>query len=512
MKVYTPENMRSADTFAIEVLGIPGTVLMDRAADALLEALTPFTGKEKKFVILCGKGNNGGDGYALAGKLSAMFEKTVCISLFGEPQSSDAINFHGLCRKKAESTLPLSMLDASKDYALCVSEIKNADVIVDAIFGTGFSGEIEDGGICAQLLSLSNSTGCVRLSADIPSGACAATGRVSENTFRADITITFAKVKVGMFSYPAREYCGDIRIADIGIPESVFEAFESKYEISDADTVKEYMPKRFANSNKGSYGKTLIYAGSGNMTGAAHLACMGALRLGTGLVCMASEPDVLDILKCRISEPVFYPVADSDADTDSLIGYANRCSAVLIGCGLGSGENVKKRVCRMIRECNVPIILDADGINAISDNINILSEAKRGIVLTPHPLEFSRISEYSLSEICENRIECAQKFSEKYGCTLLLKGAGTVICEKGARLCINTSGNSALSKGGSGDVLAGMITSLVSQGASLYESAVCAAYLHGAAADRLSVSLSQYGVLPSEIPEYTAKVLADIMR
>lgn len=512
MKIYTPENMRSADKYAIETLKIPGVVLMGRAADALLTELTPFIGKGKKFVILCGKGNNGGDGYALSVKLSEMFEKTVCISLFGEPQSSDAVHFYGLCGKCKENALPLSLLDAGTDYALCTSEIKNADVIIDAVFGTGFSGEIEDGGICAELFSLANYHSCVKLSADIPSGVCAATGRASKNTFRADITVTFAKAKFGMFSYPARQYCGDIRIADIGIPESVFEAFESKFEISDAETVKDYMPKRFANSNKGSYGKTLIYAGSGNMTGAAQLACMGALRLGTGLVCMASEPSVLDILKCRISEPVFYPVENSDADTDSLIGYANRCSAVLIGCGLGNSENVKRRVCRMIRECEVPIILDADGINAISDNINILSEAKRGIVLTPHPLEFSRISGYSLSEICENRIECAQKFSEKYGCTLLLKGAGTVICEKGLRICINTSGCSALSKGGSGDVLAGMIASIVSQGASLYESAVCAAHLHGAAADRLSVSLSQYGVLPSEIPECASRVLADIMR
>lgn len=512
MKAYTPANMRAADKYAIETLKIPGVVLMDRAADALLAALSDYIGKGKKYVVLCGKGNNGGDGYALSVKLSEMFENTVCISLFGKPESSDARHFFALCERCCDRALPLSLLDAGKDYSLCIENIKSADVIIDAVFGTGFSGKIDAGSICAELIALSNKCGCAKLSADIPSGACALSGCISKNTFRADVTVTFAKSKVGMFSYPAREYCGKIVIADIGIPDSVFECFENKYEISDADTVREYIPKRYANSNKGTYGKTLIYAGSGNMTGAAQLACMGALRLGTGLVCMASEPCVLDVLKCRVSEPVFYPVGNSDTDTDRLIQYANKCSAVLIGCGLGCSEEVKKRVCRMIKECDVPIILDADGINVISDNINILSEAKSGIILTPHPLEFSRISGYTVSEICENRMECACSFSKEYGCTLLLKGAGTVICEKGSRVCINTSGSSALSKGGSGDVLAGMIASLVSQGASLYESAVCAAYIHGAAAKRLSEQFSEYGVLPSEIPENAARVLADILR
>ncbi len=508
MKVYTPENLRSADKYTIEKLGVPGTVLMDKAADALFEALSEHFGKNRKFVILCGKGNNGGDGWALGMKLSKVFERAICISVFGEPSTSDALYFYGKCRECMGLGLPLKIIQAKEDIVNALRETGSADIIVDALFGTGFSGDIEKESLVGELIAASNTRDCFKLSADIPSGADALTGRCASVVFRADVTVTFAKGKIGMFSYPARAFCEKVIIADIGIPEDVFEAFGAKYEVTDDNTVRRYLPKRYADSNKGSYGKLLVYAGSRDMTGAAYLALSGALRSGVGLTVFAGDPYVTDVLKHRLSEPVFMQVRGSDEDTDMLIEYSKKCSAILIGCGLGTSEEAKSRVIRLIKECDCPIILDADGINAVSDNINVITEAKKGILLTPHPLEFSRISGLSVTQICENRIECASDFAKKYGCNVLLKGAGTVICGSDGRVCINPIDCSALAKGGSGDVLAGIIASFVSQGAGLYESAVTGAYLHGRAGEELAREYSEYGVMPSDIPERAARILA----
>ena len=511
MKAYTPENMRMADSFAIEKLGIPGITLMDRAADALYNALSEYLFKNRRFVILCGKGNNGGDGWALAKKLSDSFEKVVCISLFGKPVTSDAQHFCGMCESPINSASAIKIIHCQESFAEAEEAVSSADVIVDAVFGTGFSGEIEKDSFTSRLFELANDKDAFRLSADVPSGIDALLGTASESTFKADVTVTFAKLKAGMLSYPANSYCGKIIVADIGIPESVFDSFNSQYEVTDDTLIREYIPKRYADSNKGSYGKLLVFAGSKNMTGAAHLALSGALRTGVGLVAFASDPYVTDVTKHRLSEPVFMPISDLDDDTDALIEYCKNCSAVLIGCGIGTNENTKKRVIRMIKECSCPIILDADGINTVSDNINVITEAKSEILLTPHPLEFSRISGKSVSDISKNRLGVALEFSKKYNCCLLLKGAGTVICNKGEKVCINPISCSALSKGGSGDVLAGIIASFTAQGASLYESAVIGAYLHAIAGKELSKEYSEYGVMPSDIPEKVARILAVLL-
>ena len=511
MKAYTPAHMRAADKYTIEKLGVPGSVLMDRAAESLFTNLGGHLGHNKLFVILCGKGNNGGDGWALAYKLSSVSERVVCVSVFGNPSTDDALYFFEKCIRTENHTFPVKIINAGNDIVSAINAVKKADVIIEAIFGTGFSGSIEKDSIPGKLIEEANNSPAYRMCADIPGGADALTGKCEGIVFNADVTVTFAKPKPGMFSYPARGYCGKIIIADIGIPESVFESFDTPFEIADDTAVRSCIPKRYANSNKGSYGKLLIHAGSRDMTGAAHLALSGALRSGAGLVISASDPYVNDILKSRISEPVFLSLNDSDTDTDKLIDHSKKCTAILIGCGLGTSNNTKKRVSRLIKECKCPIILDADGINCISDNINIITEAGNDILLTPHPLEFSRISGQTLDGICANRLVCAMEFSEKYNCTVLLKGANTVICEKGKRVCIIPVACSALAKGGSGDVLSGMIASFASQGAPLFESAVAGAYLHARAGEILAAEYSEYGVMPSDIPMAAARILSEIM-
>ncbi len=279
--------------------------------------------------------------------------------------------------------------------------------------------------------------------------------------------------------------------------------------LSSRELALSLLPKRTSNSHKGNYGKALMYVGSADMPGAARLASLGALRTGAGLVCVASHTKCIDICAASLCEPIYIRLPDGDKGTDAFIEYSGSCTCALVGCGIGKGEEVTKRVNRIIRELDIPIILDADGINAISGNINVLSEAKNEILLLPHPLEFSRISGISVEYIQKNRQVCADDFAKAHGVTLLLKGNGTVIADKNGRCCINTTGGSALSKGGSGDVLAGIICSLACQGLSLFDAAVCGAYFHGAAGDSLAVELSDYGVLPSEIPLCVAKLISE---
>lgn len=507
MKAYTGAEMKSADKYTIENLQVPGIILMDRAASGVYKALEPYFEKNKSFVILCGNGNNGGDGWALAEKLWDIHEGAICISVTGEPVTEDAIHFYDKCKSFFKDRI----IYAQKNLEKALDAVRNADVVVEAIFGTGFCGDIDMDSIAGQLIVTANTSSCTRIAVDIPAGADALRGCVSDVSFNADKTITFAKPKIGMYSYPAREKCGEIIVVDIGIPDSAFGERSIEYEISDKKLIRSLLPKRYTNSNKGSYGKLLCVVGSENMPGAASLAVSGALRCGVGLVCVSSSEKVTDTLKIKHSEPVFLPLNDSEKDTEALIEYSKHCSAVLIGCGIGRTDAVQKKVVSLIRGCECPIILDADGINAVCSDINILKEAKNGILLTPHPMEFSRLSSLSVSEINGNRLKCAEDFSREYGCTLLLKGAGTVIADKGRSVCVNTTGNSALSKGGSGDVLSGMIASFVSQGASLYHSAIIGAYLHGLAGESLALQLSEYGVLPSEIPKRAAEILREIV-
>ncbi len=271
-------------------------------------------------------------------------------------------------------------------------------------------------------------------------------------------------------------------------------------------TTKEYilshMPKRTAESNKGTYGKVMLICGSGDMRGAAALAALGALRLGAGLVTLASTREVIDALSSNIYEAIWLDRAAAD-----VVSASDKMSAVGIGCGMGTSAN--ELVTALIERSGAPLIIDADGINALSGNAAALKKAKRKILLTPHPLEFSRLSGLSVEEIQSSRESVAQSFAKEYGVTLLLKGHGTVITD-GDKLFVNPTGSSALAKGGSGDVLCGMICALCAEGAAPIDSAVISAYLHGLAGERLAKIYSEYGVLAGELPAEAAKILSEL--
>ncbi len=505
MKLYTPENMRNADRYASEVLGVPVKTLMLNAGMALYDALQSHLGKGKRFVILCGKGNNGGDGYALAKLLSENGEDATILSVNGNPKSEEAAYYCDLCKEKS-----IPFTDAEKDFAKAEKNIREADVLADCLFGTGFSGKIEKGSLIGKILCLANNADAFRLAADVPSGVCADDGSCADITFRADLTVTFAGMKTGLMSYPAREYCGKTVVGDIVMPQEALRASSEGTELyaTDEELIKSLLPKRPENSHKGTFGKLLALCGSENMTGAATLSLLGALRCGVGLACLAAEKAVTDSVKVRLAEPIYLPLSDTADDSETLSKYAESCSAVLIGCGLGKSDRARERAYSLIRNCECPILLDADGINLVSENIDILSEAKKIPILTPHPLEFSRLCGKSVDHIQKHRIEAASEFAHKYRCVLLLKGASTVICDENGSAFLNTTGCSALAKGGSGDVLSGMIAAFLAEGVLPLDAALLGAYLHGKAGEELAKEYSEFGVLPSELPAMAARLLA----
>ncbi len=273
--------------------------------------------------------------------------------------------------------------------------------------------------------------------------------------------------------------------------------------ITTTEYIIEKLPRRAAHSNKGTYGKVLLACGSGNMRGAAALAALGALRTGAGLVTLATKKEVIDALSGSIYEAVWF-----DTDKDDMICKSDEMNAVGIGCGSGDTKATFKNIKYLLDRNGAPLVIDADGINVLSGNLKLLKNAKRPVILTPHPREFSRLIGISVKGIQENREEFARTFAKKYNVTLLLKGHGTVITN-GDELFINPTGSSALAKGGTGDVLCGMICSFLAQGASTLDACVIAAYIHGLAGERLAKEYSEYGVLASEIPLEAARILCE---
>ncbi len=267
--------------------------------------------------------------------------------------------------------------------------------------------------------------------------------------------------------------------------------------------VKAHLPVRTANSHKGTYGRVLLLCGSGNMRGAAALAVLGALRMGAGLVTLASSREVIDALSAALYEALWL-----DRETPDLLERSDAMQAIGIGCGMGQTEHTRQLVTALLSRAGAPLVIDADGINVLHGRTRLLREAARSVILTPHPLEFSRLCGLPVEAIQSNREGIAKDFAAKYGVTLLLKGHGTVITD-GENTFVNPTGSSALAKGGSGDVLCGMLCALLAQGASPLDAAVIAAYLHGEAGQRLAAEYSEYGVLPSDLPAAAAKLLRE---
>lgn len=498
MRIITCAQMKQAEQAAYEE-GIAPLRLMENAGAAAARFIRDTVEvKGAAFVVLCGKGNNGGDGFVVARKLFENGAEVAALLACGEPETPDAAEMFGRLRD-----LNIPVLDYQRQPKQCVEVLDACVFIVDAVFGTGFRGDVA--APLAALFDAANRSGAKIFSIDMPSGANADTGAAAAVCIRADYTVTFAAPKTGQFTFPAAESCGAIQTVDIGIPGDAFDRFPGAVELLEQRMVASMLPVRRRDSSKIDYGRLLCVCGCEGFTGAAALSALGALRSGAGLVSLAVPRSVYPILAAKLNEAVVFPAeatpsgAFSCAALEPLLAAAKKATALLIGCGLSRDAETVRLVRALVAAAEGPVILDADGINAFEGHIDLLRETKASLVLTPHMGEMARLTGKTTAEIASNRLGEATALAADLKATVVLKGANTVVAAPDGKSYINPTGNAGMARGGAGDVLAGMTASFCAQGISPDRAACCAVYLHGLTGDRCAAKLSQYGMLPSDL-------------
>ena len=513
MKLVTAKEMKALDVQAQNDYAMPGILLMDNAAQAVAEAvheaLTALEGE--RVVIFCGGGNNGGDGLGAARWLQSY---GVSVRAFVVGAALDAV--------QGDAAMELAMftkaggrveaLSTEDDWVLAELAASKADVLVDALLGTGFHGELE--GDVLRACELLNKSEKYILAVDVPTGVNADNGAVSENAVRADHTVTMALVKTGLLLYPGREYCGDIELADISMPVKLVEEYQSdKYRLTD-EIVRELLPLRKANAHKGDAGRVVICAGSPGYTGAAALASDAAVKAGAGLVSLYTPLSSRDVLAIKLTEVMVHGLLErmpgilGGGAASDVASNAEAADVLAIGPGLGTSESTQEAVRTILQKITTPVVIDADALTALAGHTEILAAMQAQKVLTPHPGEMARLTGLEIAEIEADRINIAKKYAEQWQAIVVLKGAPTVIGGPNGTVYVNSTGNSSLATGGSGDVLTGIIAGLAAQEISLQEAAICGVYLHGLAAELTGIDIGlAAGELSALLPQAREQVL-----
>ncbi|MCL2227634.1 MAG: NAD(P)H-hydrate dehydratase [Oscillospiraceae bacterium] len=495
MKLTNSAQMREMDSYVIEDLNVPGVYLMGNAAEHIATAALERLGPNGNVAVFCGVGNNGGDG---VGAAAYLVSKGVHVRVFVigdvEKFSHDS---REMCRRLDFAEGALEAFSQAQDYDL-EEYVHSCGIIIDALFGIGLNSELYGDALSA--VRLINSTQAFVISADIASGVCADTGAIMGDAVRADTTITFSLAKPGHFIEPGCTHCGELRVCDIGIPQDIVDGAISPVFAVTAEQVS--LPRRRADAHKGNHGRCLIASGSVGYTGAPALAARAASKMGAGLVYLGVPEPIYDIMAVKLDEEMPFPLpASGDGRfaanaAGELVRRANECDVLLLGPGLGRSPEITELVISVIRLAKTPIVLDADGINAIAGNPDILQQSAGPLILTPHPGEYLRLGGDLTSG---DRLYSAREFAHRHGCVLVLKGHRTITALPDGTAYINTTGGPALAKGGSGDVLAGMIAALIGQSLPLKEAVTAAVYLHGLAGDMCAEKLGEYSVTAGDV-------------
>lgn len=502
MRLISAEQMQQADRRAIDELGIPGVVLMENAGRATVaELCTEFSNLfPGPALILAGKGNNGGDGYVVArGLIDRGWQvQTLVLAESAEVSGDAAVMLKVLQRMGGDVDFVTSSAELAKKVASA-----DPTLLVDALLGTGLTSAVR--GLYAEAIDFLNSCSCPVLAIDIPSGIDGSTGQILGTAVSADLTVTFDHAKVGHGSWPGAARVGKIKVVEIGIPSLCHVAEEPECRLFDRADAAKLLPQRPIGGHKGNFGHLLVVAGSTGKTGAAALAGDAAVRSGCGLTTVACPAAVHDILELKLTEAMTAPLADSGgclAETcwPELQLLLTGRRAVAIGPGLGQGVQVGRLVRRVLTECDLPIVADADALNALEGHAETLFERKSGAtVLTPHPGEMARLTGLGVAEIEADRFRIAREFAGEFGVVMVLKGARTLIAAPDGRVSINGSGNVGLASGGSGDVLTGLIGGLLAQGMDSYEAACLGCFMHGMAADCLAEEQGDAGLKAGDL-------------
>jgi len=572
MKLVTQEQIREIDREAIEESGIPGVTLMSNAAEHVAKAAMAKVPASGYVAVFCGTGNNGGDGIGAAAYL---LEKGISIRVFiiGDvnkltPDAAEMYNRLKALGGTVERFTPSADL---------VDYVSNCSVVIDAIFGIGLNDYLR--GEALSAVSVINSSRAFVVSADIPSGVHADTGAILGDAVKANITVTFTLAKPGHFVEPGCIHCGELVVCDIGIPRHLISRVVSHMYAATAGDI--HIPRRRRDSHKGDYGRAMILAGSVGYTGAPALSARSATKMGAGLVTVGVPKSIYDIMAVKLNEEMPFPLPDDSKGrliangASEILRRVNQSDVCLIGPGLGMSDDISELVQSVTRISKTPIVLDADGLNAITGNMDILNQAACQLILTPHPGEFERMTGINLtvkeqliesqpednqagdfasvgnyltdeeifdgnlpgdfefdSDLFEeiksgeklrvnepvsipkpkpvDRLGVARAFASKYGCILVLKGHRTIIALPNGIIYVNTTGGPAMAKGGSGDVLAGMITALLAQKFPVVHAVAAAVYIHGLAGDMCAADYGEYCVTASDIIAMLPRAMKEI--
>lgn len=512
MKIVTPSQMREIDRRAIEGLAIPSLVLMENAGSAIVDEILERVEEDRiRVTVLCGPGNNGGDGMVAARHL---FDRGHEVAVYlGVPRSS----FHGDAKVQlrilSRLGIDVGVLSSSSSLEKALARVSGSDVVIDALFGTGLDRGLE--GHWVQCVRIVNSCPGLVVSADVPSGVDSEKGIPLGECVTADVTVTFGLPKTGIVLYPGAQYAGDVVVADIGIPRSVVEEMEIAGSLVEPEVLEAVFKKRWPDTNKGTYGHLLVCAGSAGKLGAGILAARAAARTGAGLVTLAvpasalhhvdtSTPEVMTAALPETSEGSF-----SDKGFIALREMILERDALAIGPGLSTHADIAELVRLALGDTRFPAVVDADALNVLGTDLEFLKERGPFTVLTPHPGEMARLLGMSVPEVQEDRVGCALACARRSGCTVVLKGAGTIIAHPDGRFFLNRTGNPGMASGGTGDVLTGMIGAILAMGFDPLTSALASVFLHGAAGDHALEKISEHALIASDIIESLGPVLRE---
>jgi len=519
MKILTAAQMREIDRQAIEELGLPGLVLMENAgrevANLILNELE--IDPDWPVLVIAGKGNNGGDGLVAARHL--VNQGATCeVLLLGR---QDEVRGEALINLEIARKIGIKITEVPTETLWDKNRhlLKESTVIIDAMFGTGLSNPLT--GLMARVVGDINNSGALVVSVDIPSGLSADSFEVIGPTVKADFTVTMASPKIAHIFPPAEDYVGELYLADIGVPPSLFERPDFSLELVEINSLQPYFGPRVRDSHKGNYGHLLILAGSFGKTGAAAMAGQAALKMGAGLVTVATAESCLPIVASTMPELMTEPLPETPSRTISsqalgrVMELLEGKDALLLGPGLSTHPETSSLVLNLlerIKNATIPVIVDADGLNIISTRPEILSSLPEKTVLTPHPGEFSRLSGISTAEALRRRLQVVPGLARKYRVHLVFKGYKTLVVSPGGTTYVNPTGNPGMASGGSGDVLSGFIASEVIQTKELTRAVVNAVYVHGLSGDLAAAEIGERSLTATDIIHYLPQALSFIIR
>jgi len=502
--VLTASEMRLCDERTIKEFGITGHALMETAARGA-EKILALNAKIKKkhILILCGKGNNGGDGFAM-GRILKKDGARVTIGLAGKASDlhGDALANHN---RAVENKITI-VEDASKDLI----DAGEWDIIIDALLGTGSKLPLHKK--YTELIEAANNYNCLKFSIDIPTGIDADTGAKPGMAFRADVTATMAAMKRGLLFRDGRKYAGIVSVIDIGTPPELLNSKKYDVRLIEEGDVAARLPKRELDANKYSVGKVFLLCGSRGMTGAAEMSSRAAMRAGAGISILAVPRNLQNVLAAKLTETMTVPVTGTkewsinDPDLDDLGKYTEWGNAYVVGPGLSKHEATSNTVRNFIQAIKAPCVLDADGIGAYTEHLDEIIKAPHPLILTPHYGELARLVGMDRIEIEKNPIETAKNVARRLKCVLVLKGAPTVIGSPDGVVFVNTTGNPGMATAGSGDVLSGIIGALLAQGCAPLDAAICGVYLHGIAGDLAALAFTQHAMIATDIINFIPDV------